>query len=83
MENEIATMLQNIINERGVPKNIKNSIEESMNILNSQSSLEEKIAYILSVLDEAINDPNLSGFARTNIWNIVSNLEEMKNRNKE
>jgi len=79
---QIIDMLQDIAMDRGVPKNVKNSIEESLNILNGNGSDEEKIAYIISVLDEASNDPNISAHARTMVWNVVSFLESLNNDNQ-
>ena len=73
----VIKLLNEIINDRGVPKNIKNSIEESIDILNGKASGEEKIAHVISILDEASNDPNISVNTRTHIWNVVSVLEGM------
>ncbi len=75
---EINTMLQDIMDDRGVPRNIKASLEESISILNGSDSEEEKVASIVSVLDDASSDPNLSFHARTKIWNMVSMLESVK-----
>ena len=77
-DERISKLLEDILKDRGVPRNIKSSIEESINILNSKDSEEEKIATIISILDEASNDPNLSPHARTKIWNMVSVLESLK-----
>jgi hypothetical protein len=75
---EISGMLQDIIEDRGVPRNIKASLEESVGILNGKEPEDEKIASIISVLDDASGDPNLSLHARTKIWNMVSVLESVK-----
>ena len=72
---EIENLLQEILNDRGVPRNIKSSIEESIGILGNKDPEDQKIATIISILDEASNDPNLSPDARTKIWNMVSVLE--------
>ena len=75
---KISGLLEDILNDRGVPRNIKSSIEESMGILKKSDPEDEKIATIISILDEASNDPNLSSHARTKIWNMVSVLESIK-----
>ena len=75
---EITSLLQDIMEDRGVPRNIKASLEESVDILNGKDSEEEKIASIISILDDASGDPNLSFHARTKIWNMVSVLESFK-----
>jgi uncharacterized protein (UPF0147 family) len=76
--NEVTGLLQEIIEDRGVPRNIKASLEESVSILNGRDSEEEKIASIISILDDASGDPNLSFHTRTKIWNMVSVLESIK-----
>jgi uncharacterized protein len=78
MDNDIGNLLQDIMDDRGVPRNIKSSLEESISILNGSDSEEEKVASIISVLDDASADPNLSFHARTKIWNMVSVLETVK-----
>ena len=77
-DSEITNLLEEIVEDRGVPRNIKTSINESLVILNGKASNEEKIAAIVSILDEASNDPNLSMHTRTHIWNIVSVLESLQ-----
>jgi uncharacterized protein (UPF0147 family) len=75
---EINDLIKEILDNRGVPRNIKLSLEDSINTINNLESEDEKISCIISVLDDASNDPNLSSYARTQIWNMVSVLEEMK-----
>ncbi len=78
-DDKIVVLVQEIIKDRGIPRNIRNSLEESMNILNGKNSNQEKIAHIESILDDASNDHNMAAHTRTHIWNIMSMLEEMKN----
>ena len=74
-------MLEDILHDRGVPRNIRNVIEECINILKNDKEAEDvRIGTIISMLDEASSDPNLSLYTRTKIWNYVSVLEELKNK---
>ena len=71
-------LLEDIMNDRGVPRNVKSSIEESINSMKQEEESENvKISTLISVLDEASNDPNISLYARTKIWDVVSKLEEL------
>ena len=72
-------LLQDVMQDRGVPRNIRESLERSMLVLDREASDNEKISEIISVLDEAGNDPNMSMAARTMIWNAVSLIEDMGN----
>ena len=75
---KVGDMLEDILRDRGVPRNIKSSVEESIRILGSKDPEDQKIATIISILDDASSDPNLSPPARTKIWNMVSLLESLK-----
>lgn len=71
-------LLEDIMRDRGVPRNVKSSIEESINSLKGEKESESvRISTVISVLDESSNDPNISLYARTKIWDVVSKLEEL------
>jgi uncharacterized protein (UPF0147 family) len=79
MDNTMLTdMLQSILDDRGVPRNVKESLQGSMGLLERNVSDNEKVSQIISILDEAANDPNMSMAARTLIWNAVSVIEGME-----
>lgn len=71
-------LLEDIMRDRGVPRNVKSSIEESINNLKAEEESENvRISTVIGVLDESSNDPNISLYARTKIWDVVSKLEEL------
>lgn len=71
-------LLEDVMRDRGVPRNVKNSIEQSMKELKDDKESEDvKISTVISMLDESSNDPNISLYARTKIWDVVSKLEEL------
>ena len=74
----ILNLLDQIINDRTVPRNIRGAAEESKNALNSNDPLDLRISTAIHTLDEIINDPNMPMYARTKIWNIVSMLERIR-----
>lgn len=71
-------LLDQIINDRTVPKNIRAAAEQSKNVLSSKDSAEVRISTAINILDEIINDPNMPVYTRTQIWNVVSMLEEKR-----
>ncbi|MEM5802206.1 MAG: UPF0147 family protein [Candidatus Aenigmatarchaeota archaeon] len=72
-------ILETIINDRTVPKNIRGAVENSKKALNDDSQPEElRISTALHILDEIINDPNMPVYTRTQIWNVVSILEQLR-----
>jgi uncharacterized protein (UPF0147 family) len=71
-------LLDLVINDKTVPKNIRKAAEDSKNILISENVDELKISTAITILDEVANDPNMPIYARTKIWNVVSILEQIR-----
>ena len=72
------TLLDQIINDRTVPKNIRKAAEDSKTALNSSQTSEVKVSTAIHILDEITNDPNMPLYTRTQIWNVVSILEQAR-----
>ena len=72
-------ILNHIMEDTSVPRNIRRAAEESKNIL-SQDDDEPTIraSTVMSILDEISNDPNIPIHARTLIWNVLSELESVR-----
>ena len=77
---EIKTLLEDVLQDRGMPRNVRLSLENALKEIdaNPEEDINVKLAGIISALDEASGDPNISQYARTRIWNLVSELESMK-----
>ena len=75
----VLVMLEQIMNDRTVPRNIRAAAENSKAALSSaEENPEVKISTAIQILDEIINDPNMPMYTRTQIWNVVSMLEEKR-----
>lgn len=79
---EINQLLGEINDDRTVPRNIRNLVQEAKTNLNSKQELPVRINSAISILDEVSNDSNIPIYTRTQIWNIVSMLEVMNERAK-
>lgn len=76
---EAIELIDEICEEQGMPRNIKNILIEV------KGSLQDNSREVRVILDEAkekisslSEDPNLQSFSRTQIWNLSSALEEVK-----
>jgi uncharacterized protein (UPF0147 family) len=78
----VIEILDSIINDRSVPKNIKEAVEKARNALISKEDEELKINTAIVTLDEISNDQNMPLYTRTQIWNAVSLLEQLKSNKK-
>ncbi|UCD03168.1 MAG: UPF0147 family protein [Candidatus Aenigmatarchaeota archaeon] len=74
----VIDLLESVLNDRGVPKNVKESVEEGLTILKRNDVSGVQIAEAASILDEVSNDPNLSVYGRTVLWDAISKLEALK-----
>ncbi|MCD6402777.1 MAG: UPF0147 family protein [Candidatus Aenigmarchaeota archaeon] len=82
--NAINQLMEQIINDRTVPRNIRNAVQEAKDNFNDTSlgDLEVRISAAVSILDEIINDPNMPMYTRTQVWNVVSLLESLRAKKK-
>ena len=72
---EIINALSELKGDTGVPKNIKNKINNIIEILNQDSDLSISVNKVSSELDEILDDTNIQSYTRIQILNIVSLLE--------
>jgi len=69
-------MLQHIMEDSTIPRNIRRVADETRKVLMDDSQgLSLRAATAISMIDEISNDPNMPVHARTRIWELVSQLE--------
>jgi len=72
-------MLFRIINDTGVPRNIRRAATEAIKMLQDPTlSPGVRAANAISILDEISQDPNMPAHTRIAIWNVVTLLETVK-----
>lgn len=77
--NRVNQILQHIMEDTSVPRNIRRAAEESKDILSKEDEEPTVSAStVISILDEISNDPNIPIHARTLIWNVLSELESVR-----
>ncbi len=73
---EITSIVDDLYNEKRIPKNIRSVIEEVLKVLKGpEHSNTVKLSTAVSMLEEACNDPNIPPHLRTEMWNVISILE--------
>jgi uncharacterized protein (UPF0147 family) len=71
-------VLERILNDDSVPRNIRRSADTIKNILsNEKEPLSKRSALVISTLDDMGNDPNIPIHTRTLIWGLSSKLESI------
>ena len=76
--NDAKELLQSIIMDHTVPKNIRRAAKKAQKGLESDDPPTVRANYAISVLDEISQDPNCPMYSRTRIWQVVSILETIR-----
>ncbi|RLG21968.1 hypothetical protein DRN74_00980 [Candidatus Micrarchaeota archaeon] len=76
---DVKALMLPITEDNTVPKNIRRVVSEASDKLSEDSDdISVNIATAIYMLDEISNDINMPSHTRTQIWNIISNLEKLK-----
>ncbi len=71
-------ILTRIADDDSVPRNIRRAADDARNKLQNQEESEAvRASYVISILDDISNDPNMPLHTRTLIWNVASQLEKV------
>ena len=77
---QVCSLLEPILDDHSVPRNIRSSLEACRERMLKEASTDPRIAISSAIyaLDEASNDINMPAHMRTAVWNVVSELERLK-----
>jgi uncharacterized protein len=78
--NELNEIFKEILDDRSVPRNIRLKIEEAKEKLKEKS--DTQLSEAIYILDDISNDVNMPAHIRTDIWQVISIIEEMKEKAK-
>ncbi len=75
----VMTILAGIINDAGIPRNIRRAAAQALTYLRDvKLSPGVRAANAISALEEVSQDPNMPVHARTRIWNAITILETVR-----
>jgi uncharacterized protein (UPF0147 family) len=75
----VMTILAGIINDTGIPRNIRRAAAQALTYLrDTKLSPGVRAANAISALEEVSQDPNMPVHARTRIWNAITILETVR-----
>lgn len=75
---QITKQMDFLINDVGVPRNVRSAVTEAKDKLNMPGEYVVRVSEAIYNLDSVSNDINLPQQARTSIWSILSMLESIK-----
>lgn len=79
----VAVLMDSVLEDTSVPRNIRKAVEEAKyKILDKNESLDVRVTTSMYMLDDISNDVNMPSHARTEIWQIISELESIREKEK-
>ena len=76
---KIVSMLDVLVQDTSIPKNVRLQLTDAQRKLKAADDVDVAISSAIYILDDVSNDINLPMHARTMVWNLISELEVMKN----
>ena len=74
----ITEMIDNVVSDSNVPKNIRKILTDAKDRLNGPEEIVVKISAAIYLIESISDDINMPAHARTQIWAIMSALEGIK-----
>lgn len=75
----IIDLMDPVLEDHTVPRNIRRAVSEGKEKISEKTDdLSVQVSTALYLLDEIANDINMPMHARSGIWNIISELERLK-----
>ncbi len=78
--NEIIEIMEEILDDRTVPRNIRAKVEEA--VLKVKQETVTTLSEAVYLLDDISNDVNMPEHTRTEIWHAISLVEAAKEKMK-
>jgi len=75
---QIVDVLDQLAEDTTVPRNIRRGATDAKTNLLKVGALDVRVASAITILDDLANDPNIPLHGRTQIWNLISQLETVK-----
>jgi uncharacterized protein (UPF0147 family) len=77
---DISAMLDNLVNDTSIPKNIRRALSEAKTRLDGSEEKSVKVSAAIYVIESIAEDINMPAHARTQIWAIMNALETLNER---
>lgn len=79
----VCELMDSVLQDTSVPRNIRKAVEEAKNkVLDQNEKIDIRVTTSIYMLDDISNDINMPSHARTEIWQIISELEAIREKQK-
>jgi uncharacterized protein (UPF0147 family) len=76
--NEVIEFLEMICKDPSISKSVKKTLDDVRELLSTGGDVEVKVDAAIQKVENLSLDPNLASYARTQIWNLTSLLENCR-----
>ncbi|MCX6798703.1 MAG: UPF0147 family protein [Candidatus Diapherotrites archaeon] len=80
---QLLELMQAVEQDRSVPRNIRTVMGEAVQRASAKKLKVEDLSTAIYLLDDTSNDINMPSHTRTDIWEIISKMEAIKEKIKE
>ncbi|MFA6065028.1 MAG: UPF0147 family protein [archaeon] len=80
MNEEMLQIMGEILSDRAVPRNIRAKVEAA--VAKAKQNNATSMSEAIYLLDDISNDVNMPDHTRTDIWHVISLIEEAKEKMK-
>ena len=78
---EVVEIVKELCSEKSIPKNVRSVLEEIQELLlDNHKEIGVKVNSASQMIESISLDPNISSFARTQIWELSSILENLTDK---
>ncbi len=75
-------LMDSVIQDTSVPRNIRKVVEDAKIKIQNQEEIGVSVSSAIYMMDDISNDINMPAHTRTEIWTIMSELENLKEKIK-
>ncbi len=80
---ELLDLMQLVASDYSVPRNIRGIVEEAMQKISGKKMRIEDFSTAVYMMDDVSKDLNIPSHTRTDVWEIISRMEAIKEKIKE
>jgi len=77
---KLIPMLDSLLQDTSIPRNVRTNISLAKERLENEADFATAVSGAVYALDEISNDINMPMHGRTMVWNLLSELEALKER---
>lgn len=80
---DLLELMQGVVSDHAVPRNVRGIVEDAIKKVGAKKLRIEELSTAVYMMDDISKDLNIPSHTRTDIWEIISRMEAIKEKIKE